>query len=636
MPSPHDILQRYWGYDTFRPLQEEIITSIIAGRDTLALLPTGGGKSLCFQVPGLALPGLTLVISPLIALMRDQVEHLNRRHIPATFINSSLSWREIDTKLQGAMDGKYKFLYLAPERIETDIFLERLRRMSVSLIAVDEAHCISHWGYDFRPSYLRISTLRQHLPRVPIAAFTATAPPPVQTDIIDRLELRTPARFTQSFRRTNLSYRVIPTENVGERILQLIRNTPGSGIIYARTRKSVQSLANLLQREGIPAAAYHAGLPSKERTQVQSAWIDNTLRIVAATNAFGMGIDKPDVRFVLHLNLPADLESYYQEAGRAGRDGKPCVAVAFKNSQDISELQQWVEDKYPTWDQLNTHYLALCEYFSIPNTTPPDTAFPLDTAAIAKRFSLHPLRLHNSIRLLDAEGVLSLNERPEDYAYTMLTVLPEHILDYKRRFPDKAPLLDHLLRTFGGEVYSDEVRFLPSNWAKKLGIEEATLIHQFEQLATRGILSFKPPVAHPTIRFLQPRQRLHKQALDWDRYTFLTQQSRERLAQVLEYIDPSSETCRSRFLEQYFGENTTQDCGICDTCRTRAAGSLDPQRIQQSHDAILAATSNIPTDIRPLLDSIPIGTSPQRLEVLRRMLDQGLLIRTGPLQIRRP
>jgi ATP-dependent DNA helicase RecQ len=320
--TPRDILKEFWGYEAFRPLQEDIIDSVLQGNDTLALLPTGGGKSICFQVPGMALPGLTIVVSPLIALMRDQVEHLNSRHIPATYINSSVSFRNIDRKLQNAMDGRYKFLYVAPERLKSDMFQARLPQMNVSLLAVDEAHCISQWGYDFRPAYLEIHALREHFPEVPVIALTATAPPRVKDDIVDKLQLKEPRIFRKSFRRDNLSYRVISSERVPDRILQFLRNTPGSGIIYARTRKRTKALADLLKRNDISAAAYHGGMSTTDRNRVQQQWISNEVRVITATNAFGMGIDKPDVRFVLHYNLPSDLESYYQEAGRGGRDGK--------------------------------------------------------------------------------------------------------------------------------------------------------------------------------------------------------------------------------------------------------------------------------------------------------------------------
>lgn len=634
MATPHEILQSYWGYDQFRPLQEDIIGSILAGKDTLALLPTGGGKSLCFQVPGMVLPGLTLVISPLIALMRDQVEQLNRRHIPATFINSSLSRSEIDRKLQMAMDGKYKFLYLAPERIETEMFLARLPKMNVSLVAIDEAHCISQWGYDFRPSYLRIAVLRTHLPRVPFAAFTATAPPQVRTDILEKLALKQPAVFTQSFRRSNLSYRVIAADNVAERILRVVQNVPGAGVIYARTRKRVQTIADFLKREGIASAAYHGGLPAAERDRVQTGWINNELRVIAATNAFGMGIDKPDVRFVLHYNMPGDLESYYQEAGRAGRDGKPCLAACFHNVADLEELRKWVKEKYPSWEQLNVHYDVLCNHYGIAIGAMPDQDFPLDITAIAKTFNVNPIHFHNSLRLLDTEGILSLNERAEDFAYLMVTVQPHYLLDFKERYPEKADLIDHILRALGGEVYSDAVSFRLKGWTAALGMEEAALKQQLEQLAMRGVIAWHAPSTSPTLRFIRARLRLTREELQWDKYIFLEQQAQERLVQVERYLEVPGKRCRSASLEAYFGEKPDKDCGICDVCKAAAAGPLDQARITAISQELLALVGKVAV-IPDLIEQGTVGTRAQRLEVLRMLLDAGQLVRVDTQTVRK-
>jgi ATP-dependent DNA helicase RecQ len=566
--------------------------------------------------------------------MRDQVENLNSRHIPATYINSSLSWKEIDRKLQMAMEGKYKFLYIAPERIETEMFLARLPAMNVSFVAVDEAHCISQWGYDFRPSYLKINVLRQHLPKVPFAAFTATAPPKVKDDIIEKLELKSPRVFTQSFRRQNLAYHVIETENVAERILHTVRATPGAGIVYARTRKRVQAMAEFLKKEGISSAAYHGGLSNKDRDLVQQGWIKNEVRVITATNAFGMGIDKPDVRFVLHLNMPADLESYYQEAGRGGRDGKPAIAVCFRNPQDMAELKQWVEEKYPRWEQLNAHYEILCNYFGISNESAPFQPFVLDTATIAKQFHTHPLLLHNSIRIFDQTGVLSLNERPEDFGSLMVCVQPDMILDYKKRYPDKAFLLDHILRTLGGEVYHDAVRFLPSQWPSRLGITSEALLTHLTQLATRGIITYDPPQSTPTIRFLHPRIKLNKQVLGWDKYETLLAQAKKRLESVVDYLKVPATDCRSSTLERYFGEKPAAPCGSCDVCLSKVAGPLDKEKIKAISDEMLAILEDKIKPIQEVLDLGKLGTKQQRLEVMRLLIDGKKLIREGALGIR--
>ncbi|HHG83394.1 MAG TPA: RecQ family ATP-dependent DNA helicase [Bacteroidetes bacterium] len=636
MSEPLKILKEIWGYPAFRPLQEDIVNAVLSGQDTLALLPTGGGKSICFQVPGMILPGLTLVISPLIALMQDQVENLNRRHIPATSINSSLGFQEIDRKLNLAMKGRYKFLYMAPERLMTDMFQARMEHMNISLVAIDEAHCISQWGYDFRPAYLDIHALREKLPQVPFIALTATAAPRVQEDILDKLQMQQPAVFRQSFRRDNLAYQVISSERVPDRILQFLQNNSGSGIIYARTRKRTIALADLLKRNAISAAAYHGGLPASARSQVQQAWLKNETRIITATNAFGMGIDKPDVRFVLHFNLPGDLESYYQEAGRAGRDGKPATALAFDNAPDMDELQRWVAQKYPAWEELKKHYEAVCNYYGLSNSGVPDTLYAIDLSDVAQKFGVHPLRFYNSLQILRNEGLLSLHERPDDYAYLRVSVPPRSILAYKARFPDHAALIDYALRSMGGEVYMTDLRFSPKAWAYDLNLEGPALAKLLDQLAARKIIRYRPPAGHPTLRFLKPRVQLTKLLLNWPRYEFLARQANHRLAVVERYIKTPATMCRSRMLERYFGEKRPDDCGICDYCKGKAAGILTPARFARIRASILASLGAGTHEIRGLLDSLEEGTSAQRLEVFRAMLDKGELQRTGGLKVRKP
>ncbi len=622
MPAPIEILRSYWGYRQFRPLQEEIIQSVISGEDTFALLPTGGGKSVCFQVPGLALGGMTLVISPLIALMQDQVRTLRELGISATYINSSLSQWEIDRKLQMAMDGEFRFLYLAPERLNTQIFKARLGRMDVRLIAVDEAHCISQWGYDFRPSYLKIIELRERLPGVPVVALTATATPAVVEDIRNHLSMQGGKVFRKSFRRENLHYKVIPTEDISNRILRYIQQHPGkAGIVYARTRKRTVALANLLQREGIQAQAYHGGMSTAERSKAQAAWIDNQQPVMVATNAFGMGIDKPDVRFVLHLNLPSDLESYYQEAGRGGRDGQPAEAIAFENEEDLAELESWVKEKYPTWEQLQTHYQVLCNHFGVPNTAAPANVFPLDLKAIATTFGVHPIRFYNSVRLLDREGQISLNDQPDDYGRVKLKVGPRDLISYKQKYPDYAWLMDLLLRQLGGELYSDTMRFLPSVMARVGGLKDEELENGLQLLKQRGIVSYRPPLSHPSIRFLRPRHILDKRDLGWDKYQFLSQQAKYRFEQVKAYVKSPSKSCRARFLETYFGEIATQDCGVCDYCMEQRS---DGKKLAWEEVRKLLLDRELP--YWDLVNAMTEGTEQQRRDLIRQLLDKGWLV----------
>jgi ATP-dependent DNA helicase RecQ len=628
MDSPIDILQHYWGHASFRPLQEEIVHSVLAGRDTLALLPTGGGKSICFQVPGLALPGLTIVISPLIALMRDQVDQLQRRDIPATFINSTLNPTEIDRKLQKAMDGQYKFLYLAPERLKTEIFLARLPKMQVSLIAVDEAHCVSQWGYDFRPSYLEVHALRELLPTVPMIALTATAPPSVRDDIAQKLQLRDPAIFTQSFRRANLHYVVEASERVAERILETAQRTPGTGIIYARTRKRVKAIAEYLQKNGVAAAAYHGGMTNSDRSAVQEAWLQNQVRVMAATNAFGMGIDKPDVRFVIHYNLPADPESYYQEAGRGGRDGQESLALAFANPQDRLELQEFVEEKYPQWEDLNRHFELLCNYYHVQDDAPPAGPLTLDLAAIAEARRVNPIRLYHSLQLLDQAGIVQLQDQPDDFAYLQVLVHPSEVLRYKERYPDMAFVIDHALRSLGGGIYQDAMRFVPIVWARTLGIELEKLSALLEQLAARGIVAYQAPTTKPTLQILTRRRRLLQAELEWERVEFLRQRSQDRLAAILRYSEYPGKMCRSRMLEAYFGETGGGECGKCDYCRAKAAPT-GHAHIQSLATAILAYIGDLEVEMRLLVDDVQAGTRDERIAMVRELLDKGLLVRNG-------
>lgn len=633
MPSPLEILQQFWGYDQFRPLQAEIIDEVLNGRDVLALLPTGGGKSICFQVPGMVMDGITIVISPLIALMRDQVEQLTKRGIPATYVNSTLAAHEIDRKLQKAMDGDYKFLYLAPERLTSEIFRERVRRMKVCLLAVDEAHCISQWGYDFRPSYLEIAQIREWLPRVPCIALTATAPMSVREDIARRLELKNPAIFTQSFRRSNLHYTIEHSERIADRILEVIQATQGTGIVYARTRKRVKAMADFLAKNGVAAAAYHGGMKNSERTAVQQAWINGQVRVMSATNAFGMGIDKPDVRFVLHYNLPADPESYYQEAGRGGRDGKPSLALAFHNEADILELEHFVSDKFPTWDTLMHHWEVLCTFYQVQSDGIPPDAKVLDLPAIADRHRLNPIKLFHSIQILDQAGLLKLNEDPDDYGYVQVLVPPNAVLTYKERYPDRAHVLDHILRTLGGAVFQNEMAFLPGVWARQLGIGSDDLNAILSQFAARGIISYTAAQGQPTIKFLVHRHRLQQATVDWNRQEFLRIRAHERLDAMLHYAQYPGKDCRSKMLEAYFGEMGGADCGNCDVCKSKVAPK-GARHALSVEDAVLEVLGDQTMSVRELIDGVSQGSREQRVEAVRELMDRGVLKRVDGLNVR--
>lgn len=406
----HNILAKYWGYHSFRPLQEEIITSVLQGNDTLALLPTGGGKSVCFQVPALVQEGVCIVISPLIALMKDQVDNLQKKGISAIAITSAMHKREIDIAFDNCVYGNIKFLYLSPERLITPIAQARIQKMKVSLIAVDEAHCISQWGYDFRPSYLEIAKLRELQPKVPVLALTATATPEVVKDIQEKLRFKKANVLQKSFERKNLAYVVIGEEDKLSRLLKVVNNVGGTGVVYVRNRKKTQEVAAFLQKNKIPADFYHAGLTPGERSQKQDSWIKNKTRVIVATNAFGMGIDKPDVRFVVHLDLPDSLEAYFQEAGRAGRDEGKAYAVMLYNEADINDLKSNVEMSFPSVEEIRQTYQALANYYQLAVGSGEGAAFDFDISELCRNYKLEPVTVFNSIRFLEKEGYISATE----------------------------------------------------------------------------------------------------------------------------------------------------------------------------------------------------------------------------------
>lgn len=632
--EPIEVLRQYWGYDTFRPLQLSIIEHVLKGKDTLALLPTGGGKSVCFQVPALCRPGMALVISPLIALMKDQVERLNRLGIPATYINSTMSKRMIDAKLEGAMQGHYRFLYLAPERITSEIFKLRLPKMPVTSLVVDEAHCISQWGYDFRPAYLNIHLIRETLPKIPVIALTASATPAVQEDIAARLLLDKPGIFRQSFRRENLRYFALEEENVSARILEIASRTQGSGIVYARTRKGTEKIAEMLNRHQLSAAAYHGGMKASARDAVQLSWLDGNTRIIAATNAFGMGIDKPDVRFVVHYNLPFDLESYYQEAGRGGRDGKTALAIAFNNSVDLAELDRWTREKYPTWEQLQHHYQQLCTYYRVPTSGSVYAVHQLDMKALAHTTGISALPLYQSLRLLHNEGLLFLSEESDDFGYIQMRATPEALLIYKQQHTSLADFIDFMLRTLGGASFIQDVRFLPIHWARNQGMTEEAMLALLDRLSEHRLILWQAPSSRPTIQFLRNRHMLTRQELNWDKYTFLREQAHIRLQQIKEYVSGTT-ICRSLSIQHYFGEQDHSPCGKCDVCIGRHKTRVTDADFDELKNAILHFLQTESRTYREILNQLPTGTPAQREKVLRYLLDKEILLAsiTGKISI---
>lgn len=566
------VLNKYWGHTAFRPGQLAIIEAVLAGKDALAILPTGGGKSICYQVPALQLSGICLVISPLIALMRDQVENLRNKQITAFALYSGMSRKEVINTLQVASSSNCKFLYVSPERIESDLFQEYLPGLNIQLIAVDEAHCISQWGYDFRPPYLRIAQLRAQLPDVPIMALTASATPVVQQDIIDKLQLVNPAWIKQSFARPNLSYSAFEVEIAIPKISNILQQVKGSSIIYCRTRKRTQEIASLLKAQGIEASFYHAGLEAQVRQERQAAWKNNQTTVMVCTNAFGMGIDKPDVRTVIHVGLPDCLENYYQEAGRAGRDGKKSYAVLLFTAGDKNELFASIAERFPSLESIREVYQAIANYLQLPVGSGEGQYFDFDWSAFIHRFKLPaPLVLH-ALKILGQEGWVEYNDAvfiPPRIQFVAPRVLLESL---EQADPDLDRLSKTLLRTYSG-IYDQPVNISEKQIASLLKCPLEEIQTQLQDLQNRGILTCYPQKEEPRLFFPVPRVRAEELVINQGNLQSRKKQYEERLRAMLDYAANSS-ACRSQLLATYFGDLSSKPCGTCDNCLRQKKHSL--------------------------------------------------------------
>ena len=566
------VLNKYWGHTAFRPGQLAIIEAVLAGKDALAILPTGGGKSICYQVPALQLSGICLVISPLIALMRDQVENLRSKQITAYALYSGMSRKEVINTLQVASSSNCKFLYVSPERIESDLFQEYLPGLNIQLIAVDEAHCISQWGYDFRPPYLRIAQLRAQLPDVPIMALTASATPVVQQDIIDKLQLVNPAWIKQSFARPNLSYSAFEVEIAIPKISNILQQVKGSSIIYCRTRKRTQEIASLLKAQGIEASFYHAGLEAQVRQERQAAWKNNQTAVMVCTNAFGMGIDKPDVRTVIHVGLPDCLENYYQEAGRAGRDGKKSYAVLLFTAGDKNELFASIAERFPSLESIREVYQAIANYLQLPVGSGEGQYFDFDWSAFIHRFKLPaPLVLH-ALKILGQEGWVEYNDAvfiPPRIQFVAQRILLESL---EQADPDLDRLSKTLLRTYSG-IYDQPVNISEKQIASLLKCPLEEIQTQLQDLQNRGILTCYPQKEEPQLFFPVPRIRAEELVINQSDLQSRKKQYEERLRAMLDYAANSS-ACRSQLLASYFGDLSSKPCGTCDNCLRQKKHSL--------------------------------------------------------------
>ncbi len=563
-----DILNKYWGYQNFRELQEDIIRSVYLGKDTLGLLPTGGGKSITFQVPALAKPGICLVISPLIALMKDQVENLNKRGIKASLIISGMSHFEILKTLDNALyDKEMKFLYVSPERLETSLFKERLASLKINLIAVDEAHCISQWGYDFRPSYLNIAEIREFLPGVPILALTATATPEVIDDIQDKLKFKQKNVFKKSFERKNLTYFVKQTDTKINDLLSYCKEFKGTGIVYVRNRRKTVEFAQLLKKNGLSADFYHAGLSIEERSKKQDAWKNDKIRIIVATNAFGMGIDKPDVRFVIHMDLPDSLEAYFQEAGRAGRDEKEAIAILIVDASDRLQLIQQLDVSFPPLETIKKVYHALGNYAQIPIGSGKGKDFIFNLVEFSTTYNFNILTAYYALKLLDYEEYISLSEDIDNPSKISFKINREELYNYQILHQEDDPFIKFLLRNYAG-LFTEYVKIDESYIAKKINIPEEKVKEWLNKLHKYNLIDYVERKKGTVITFLTNRYDYKDISLSKEVYDFRKKRMQYRIEQVINYAY-SNHKCRNQLLLMYFGEKDPYRCGKCDVCKKR-------------------------------------------------------------------
>ncbi len=577
--TAQQILKQYWGYDTFRSLQEEIITAVLEGNDVLALLPTGGGKSICFQVPAMAKDGLCLVVSPLIALMKDQVEHLKRKGIPALAVYSGMSFLEVKKTLQNAAYGNFKFLYVSPERLETNLFLEYLPSMNISLLAVDEAHCVSQWGYDFRPPYLRIANLREWLPNVPVLALTASATKIVQVDICDKLLFKKGyQRFQQSFERPNLSYSIFNVAGKQNKLLEILKNVPGTAIVYCKSRKHTKEIADLLRMNAINADFYHAGLSNDERNTKQESWINNKTRVIVCTNAFGMGIDKPDVRVVVHYDVPDCLENYYQEAGRAGRDGRRAYAVLLFSNKELDDLQKQSDIRFPKETDIKTIYTALMNHLQVAAGSGEGISFDFDIAGFANAFKQNILTVTYTIKALEQEDIISFNEMVFKPSSVLVTADRNDLTEFEKIHPELEPLIKGLLRSYEG-IFDYPATVYETQLAKFIKKDIEPVKKELKLLNDYGIVAYAPQKDKPQLTLLQNRMYADNYSINMIDYLKRKTKFEQRVAAMFNYIKNPS-ICRGKIISAYFNASTANDCGICDNCINQKSVTVSKEEFE--------------------------------------------------------
>lgn len=614
---PEDLLRKYWGHDAFRPLQKEIITSILSGIDTIALLPTGGGKSVCYQIPAMMMEGVCLVISPLISLMQDQIARLDKLGIPAAAIHSGIGWRNVQHIITEAQEGRYKLLYVAPERLLSNRFKAALEDILVSFVALDEAHCISQWGHDFRPSYLQIAQLREAFPRIPFTALTATATESVLADMVQHLKLRNPQLFRGSFRKPNLQYSVRYSDDRMKDAIDAVSKTDGSCLIYFRSRKGTEIAVKNLQYTGIDAIAYHAGMSKERRDAAQQAWMSGKHRVMTATTAFGMGIDKGNVRLIVHADIPENLEAYYQEAGRAGRDGNASEAICLYNKGGIKNLQESVATRFPGDDNLRQVYQSVCEYLQIPNGTEPYKYFPFQIEELCKRFELKPAHAIHALRLLEQEGLWTMTDAMNSTSTVLITTNRHSIDDLIERYPKQGSVALALLRLYGS-VFQMPTPIKLTAIARqcRMGVDEVVTI--LRQLQDADILEYEEAKNGPMLFFHHLRVDSRHLLINHKRINNLRQRYEAQIAAMAQYLQ--RERCREQMLLEYFGEEAPPYCGHCDWCAGKS--NLNKEEIKKR----LLHTIQEQPGIQ-LKDLLQETSKHEATTLLREMMDIGKLRR---------
>ncbi len=624
--SIYQVLKKYWNYDSFRPLQEDIIQSVLEGKDTLALLPTGGGKSICFQVPAMAKPGICIVVSPLIALMKDQVENLKAKGIEAVAIISGMGKREVDILLDNCVYGPIKFLYLSPERLMSDLVRERIKYMNVNLFAVDEAHCISQWGYDFRPPYLHLSELRELHPQVPILALTATATEFVIGDIQDKLSFKKRNVFRKSFERKNLSYVVFHEENKLRKLFSIAKNVAGTGIVYVRNRRETQEVSHQLNAQGIKADFYHAGLPTPVRSQKQEAWKKDNIRVIVATNAFGMGIDKPDVRFVVHLDLPESLEAYYQEAGRAGRDEEKAYAILLYTEADRLKLERKFELSFPTVDEIKQVYHYLGNYFQLAYEAGEGLNFEFDIADFCSRYKLDAIKALNVFKFLERDEYIALSESIYLPSRVQIVVSTEELYRFQIEYSNYDAFIKILLRSYGG-LFGQYAAISEADLAKRTGMGYTQIIQMLEKLQEFQLISYLKQTDKPQITFIKARVDTQNLYIDNKYLQQRKEITRQQVEAVIAYAEEHK--CRSQLLLSYFDEINAEKCGVCDVCidekRSRNKEVIQEQIIFE----LIEFLTGRHLSIDEIVSNLKIGNEKERLEAFRNLLDAGKIKTDG-------